>query len=73
MTTLTNRQAISAAKLGQKITHTSFELGEWFTIERGMYIFNDGRKMTSGAFWYPRNVPPWFDGYSIFDPKTLQP
>jgi len=68
--TLTKNEAIAAAKRGEKITHTSFSPSEWFTIEKGMYIFEDGCKCSAGDFWYYRASPPWFDGYSIFSFKT---
>jgi hypothetical protein len=66
--TFTKAAAFNALDLGLKITHQSFEHGEY--IEKIRYQIYDEKGALLRGFWKERNQEPWLDGWSIYKQNT---
>lgn len=60
---MTKSEAITLAKLGKKITHTNFLLGEWFIYDGETVVTEDGTTMDSTEYWKLRENESWNNGY----------
>lgn len=63
---MTKEEAIVQMKKGKKITHRYFTSDEWMTIENGMYLLEDGVRVSEKEFWHYRQQDSWKDGYEFF-------
>lgn len=63
---MTKNVAILEMLTGERVTHRYFNSHEWVTIERGMYVFEDGVKIKPSEFWSTRNSEDWKEDWSIF-------
>lgn len=63
---MTREEAIKQMHRGEKITHRYFSSDEWMTIEKGMFLLEDGVKVPFELFWKDRQGEGWEDGYEYY-------
>jgi len=63
---MTKLEALSAMKIGLKITHRYFSPEEWMMSKGTFFVFDDGEEIEKSAFWADRSTIDWHDGYSVW-------
>jgi hypothetical protein len=70
---LTKEQAITAMRVGAKVTHSTFTDNEWMTMKGVQIKFEDGCVVSGMMFWLDRTSESWNDGYSlVIDKETAE-
>lgn len=65
---MTKNEAIKAMSEGKKVRHKYFSKDEWITqCSNGLFMFEDGVKVSEELFWFDRSEPYWDDNWEIVE------